>query len=81
MLDRSDCWQRAYVIPKGGIGRLVPCAHARIDDVEDRLGVGPSCRYRRPVRSSPSVAVKRFCSAIDRAAWLLQSKLNPGPPA
>jgi hypothetical protein len=20
MLDRSDCWQRAYVIPKGGIG-------------------------------------------------------------
>ena len=22
MLDRSDCWQRAYVIPKGGIGRI-----------------------------------------------------------
>ena len=20
MLDRGDCWQRAYVIPKGGIG-------------------------------------------------------------
>jgi hypothetical protein len=22
MLDRGDCWQRAYVIPKGGIGGI-----------------------------------------------------------